>query len=152
MPSAALGPQPVRSQHFREGGAFEEQAGYARAVRRGPIIAVSGTTCTHAVSDRNTGEQTVECLRRAIAAVEHLGGQRADIVRTRLYLGPGADWEAASTAHREVLGDVAPANTTLFVGGLIGDDLLVEVEVEAFVLAASQPEPESGPEPGPKSS
>jgi enamine deaminase RidA (YjgF/YER057c/UK114 family) len=139
MPSAAPSPERLLSQHFWEGGAFESQAGYARAVRRGPLIAVSGTTCANSGPSPDTGAQTLECLRRAVAAVEHLGGHRSDIVRTRLYLAPGADWEAASTAHREILGDIAPANTTLYVGSLIGNGLLVEVEMDAFVTSGSPP-------------
>ena len=38
-------------------------------------------------------------------------------------------------AHAEIFGHVAPANTTLVVAGLIGDDFLVEVELEAELPA-----------------
>ena len=41
----------------------------------------------------------------------------------------------AARAHREVLGEVAPANTMLYVAGLIGEGLLVEVELDAEVEA-----------------
>jgi len=54
-------------------------------------------------------------------------------VRTRILLAPDADWEAAARAHVQVLGEVAPANTMLYVGGLIGDGYLVEIEVDAEV-------------------
>ncbi len=56
-----------------------------------------------------------------------------DIVRSRVFLVPGASWEAAARAHREVLGSVAPANTMLFVAALVGEGLLVEVELDAMV-------------------
>ena len=46
---------------------------------------------------------------------------------------PDADWAAAARAHAEVFGVVKPANTTLYVHALIGDDFLVEVEVDAGV-------------------
>jgi len=39
----------------------------------------------------------------------------------------------ASHAHAELLGHVSPANTTLFVHSLVGDNLLVEIEVESIV-------------------
>jgi enamine deaminase RidA (YjgF/YER057c/UK114 family) len=119
-------------RRFREGGSFEAAAGYSRAVRLGPLIAVSGTTCRPEVAGLGTHAQAVDCLQRAIAAVERLGGSRGGIYRTRMFLVPEADWRAASDAHREVLGDVAPANTTLFVHSLIGDGLLVEIEAEAW--------------------
>lgn len=131
------------SRRFREGGSYEDEAGYSRAVRRGRLIAISGTTCSPDVMDLGTYAQTVDCLRRVVAAVEELGGSRSGIFRTRLFLAPGADWRAASRAHREILGTVAPANTTLFVHGLIGDGLLVEVEANAVADAdRSAPAPE----------
>lgn len=120
------------TRRYREGGSFEEQAGYSRAVRHGPLIAVSGTTCRPELAGRSTAEQVRDCLTRAIAAVEQLGGSRDGIFRTRLFLAPGASWEEASGAHLELLGDVAPANTTLFVHGLVGSGLLAEVEVDAW--------------------
>ena len=51
----------------------------------------------------------------------------------RWYLAPGARWEQAADAHRDVLGAVRPANTMLQVAGLIGDGFLVEIEAQAVV-------------------
>jgi enamine deaminase RidA (YjgF/YER057c/UK114 family) len=123
------------TRRHRDGTGWEQQAGYSRAVRRLGHIAVSGTTATAAdggaLHPGDTYGQTLAALDRAIAAVKALGGGLDDVVRTRVYLAPGADWEEASRAHAKVLGSVAPANTTLFVAGLIGDGFLVEVEVEA---------------------
>lgn len=128
MTSAADG-----SGRFREGGSQEEQAGYSRAARAGRVIAVSGTTCRPDVISQGTRAQALDCLRRVVEAVERLGGARPGIYRTRVYLAPAADWREASLAHREILGDVAPANTMLFVHALIGEGLLVEVEAEAWL-------------------
>ena len=126
---------------FRDGSGWEQTAGYSRAVRRGPRIEVSGTTATgpdgRAIRPGDAGGPTRAALERALTAVKHLGGRREDVVRTRLYLVPGADWEAAARAHAELLGDVAPANTTLFVQGLVGEGFLVEVEIEAHVAEPS---------------
>ena len=119
-------------RRFHEGGSFEDEAGYSRAVRLGHVIAVSGTTCRPEVIGLGTRAQAVDCLQRIVAAVERLGGSRDDIYRTRLFLAPGADWREAAAAHLEVLGDVGPANTTLFVHSLIGDGLLVEAEADAW--------------------
>lgn len=116
------------TRHHRD-GREEKTAGYARAVRRGSRILVSGTTAEDARAD--TYHQTRQALGFALAAVSELGGTKADVVRTRVMLAPGADWEDAARAHAEALGDVSPANTMLFVAGLIGDGLLVEVEVDA---------------------
>jgi enamine deaminase RidA (YjgF/YER057c/UK114 family) len=120
---------------YRDGTGWEVEAGYSRAARRGTRIEVSGTTANgpdgKALYPGDTYAQTRHALSRALAAVERLGGRVNDVIRTRVYLAPGADWQAASRAHRELLGEVSPANTTLYVGGLIGEGFLVEVEVEA---------------------
>ena len=111
-------------------------------MRRGASITVSGTTANDgrggALHPGDTGGQTAAALRQALAAVAALGGTPDDVVRTRLFLVPHADWHAAASAHAELLGAVSPANTTLFVHGLIGDDFLVEVEVDAVVVESSR--------------
>jgi enamine deaminase RidA (YjgF/YER057c/UK114 family) len=124
-------------ERFREGAGFEEVAGYSRAVRHGSWIAVSGTG--DVAADGSIGHpgdaygQALASLERALAAVERLGGRREDVVRTRLYLAPDADWREVVRAHRELLGGVDPANTTLFVHGFVPAEMLVEVEVDAFL-------------------
>ena len=123
------------SRRHRDGSELEALAGYSRAVRRGGRISVSGTTATakdgSALHPGDTYLQTRAALEKALAAVGALGGTANDVVRTHVYLAPEADWLAASRAHAELLGEVAPANTMLTVAGLIGDGFLVEVEVEA---------------------
>jgi enamine deaminase RidA (YjgF/YER057c/UK114 family) len=120
--------------HDRDGEPYEVIAGYSRGVRRGRTIAVSGTTARGGAAQGSTYEQACDCISRVVASVLRLGGRRDDIVRTRVLLAPEADWEQAAAAHRELLGDVAPANTMVFVSGLVGDGLLVEVEAEAEVV------------------
>lgn len=121
----------------REGTELEQKAGYSRAVRRFGQIAVSGTTATGsdgcALHPGNTYLQTRAAIEKALAAVHALGGRTEDVVRTRISLSPDADWEGAAKAHMELLGLIAPANTMLHVAKLIGEDFLVEVEVDAQV-------------------
>ncbi len=125
------------TQRYRDGRGWEDVAGYSRAVRRFGHIAVSGTTATgpdgRALHPGDSYGQTHAALEQGLAAVRALGGRREDVTRTRLYLAPAADWREATRAHAEIFGQVAPANTTLLVAGLIGDDFLVEVELEAEV-------------------
>jgi enamine deaminase RidA (YjgF/YER057c/UK114 family) len=126
---------PDATERFRDGSGWEEKAGYSRAVRRFGHIAVSGTTANgpdgHALHPGDSYGQTRAALEQGLAAVRALGGRLEDVTRTRLYLAPAADWREAARAHAEIFGQVAPANTTLVVAGLIGDDFLVEVELEA---------------------
>jgi enamine deaminase RidA (YjgF/YER057c/UK114 family) len=122
---------------FREGGPFEDVAAYSRAVRVGERIVVSGTAAFgadgKALHPGDAGAQARESLRRGIAAIESLGGRREDVVLTRIFLVAGADWRGPVEAHRETFAGVGPANTTLFVHGLIPEGALVEIELEAVV-------------------
>jgi enamine deaminase RidA (YjgF/YER057c/UK114 family) len=117
---------------------FEEVAGYSRAVRKGGLIAVSGTG--DLAPDGTVGHpgdsyaQTRASLERALAAVEALGGRRQDVIRTRIYLTPEADWREAIRAHKELVGGIDPANTTFFVAGFVAPEMLVEVEVDAVIV------------------
>jgi enamine deaminase RidA (YjgF/YER057c/UK114 family) len=129
----------MTTQHYSDGGGWEEQAGYSRAVRRGPIITVSGTTAHGpdgaALHPGDTYGQARVCLDRVEAAITALGGTLEDVVRTCVYLTPGASWEDAGRAHAERFANVRPANTTLHVAGLVGDGFLVEIEAQAVVPA-----------------
>ena len=75
--------------------------------------------------------QATEAIARALRGVEALGGSAADVLRSRVYLAPDASWEDAARAHREAFDAVRPANTTVYVAALVGDGLLVEVELDA---------------------
>lgn len=129
-----------RSDRHRDGTIWEDMGGYARSARRGSRIEVSGTTASSpdgsALALHDTAAQTEAALLIAVRAVEALGGRIDDVIRTRIFLAPGADWEQAAAAHKAVLGSIEPANTIVYVHGLIGDGHLVEVEVEAEVLDA----------------
>jgi enamine deaminase RidA (YjgF/YER057c/UK114 family) len=118
-------------KRYREGGGFEEAAAYSRAVRIGAHIAVSGTA---ARSGGGAYAQACEAIERALAAAQELGAGKEDVLRTRLLLAPGCDWEGAVRAHGEAFAGFEPANTTYFVSGFIPEDVLLEFELDAVVL------------------
>jgi enamine deaminase RidA (YjgF/YER057c/UK114 family) len=126
----------VSRRWVRDGSDFEELAGYARAVRVGAHVAVSGTA---AMSDGvvlfpgDVHGQTREALEKALAAAGELGAAPGDVIRTRLLLAPDCDWRAAVRAHGETFAGIDPANTTYFVAGFIPEGVLVEVELDAVV-------------------
>ena len=126
---------PDPASRVVDGTGWEAEAGYSRAARSGCCIAVSGTTDTGpdgvAAHPGDTHAQALAALERAVAAARTLGARPDQVLRTRLLLAPGADWRGAARAHADVLGEVAPANTTLFVAGLVGEGFLVEVELDA---------------------
>ena len=119
------------------GTVWEGLAGYARAVRVGDRILVSGTTATGPDGQAVPGDAAAQArfiLDRIERAVRSLGGRFEDVVRTRIYLRRLEDCEAVSRVHGERFGAIRPANT-LVQAGLVGDAYLVEIEAEALIGA-----------------
>jgi len=118
------------------GSRWEPIAGYARAVRTGNRILVSGTTATHGestvVCPGDAEGQTVYVLDKIGAAIEALGGELEDVVRTRIYVRDAAGAEGVARVHGHYFGAIRPANTLIAIGGLVGR-YEVEIEAEAEV-------------------
>jgi enamine deaminase RidA (YjgF/YER057c/UK114 family) len=103
---------------------------YSRALRRGEVIEVSGTTAAGA----DAYEQARAALEIILAAVEALGGGRGDIVRTRIFVRDiAANGEAAGRAHGEFFADVMPTTGMYGVSGLLEPWMLVEIEATALL-------------------
>jgi len=116
---------------------WEALAGYARAVRVGERILVSGTTATGPEGVVGAGDSAAQarCIIDIIeAAISQLGGTLRDVVRTRVYVRNIADWEAVARVHGERFGAIRPANT-LVQAQLVGEEYLVEIEAEAQIGA-----------------
>jgi enamine deaminase RidA (YjgF/YER057c/UK114 family) len=128
----ATGKQTVSS-----GTVWEEMAGYSRAVRIGDRILVSGTTATGPdglVGGNDAAAQARFIFDKIEAAIRQLGGEMADVVRTRIFVSDMANWEAVARTHGERFRDIRPVNT-LVQARLVGDQYLVEIEAEAVIGA-----------------
>ena len=115
------------------GTPWEALAGYSRAVRKGDRIHVSGTTSSHAgrvIGGRDPAAQTHFIIDRIDGALQSLGGSLEDVVRTRVFIRDGVDWEPVARAHGLRFARVRPANT-LVRANTVDDDLLVEIEADA---------------------
>jgi len=117
------------------GTVWESTAGFARAIRHGQHIAISGTTATlggRAIGGRDPAAQTHFAIDKIEGALQSLGATLSDVVRTRVYVRHVRDWEAVARAHGERFGRIQPANT-LVGAELVGDEYLVEIEADAMV-------------------
>lgn len=127
------------------GSVWEPLAGYARAVREGRRVLVSGTTATHGssqvIAPGDAGAQATYVLDKISASLRALGATLDDVVRTRVYLADVKDWEPVSRAHGRFFGDVRPANTLLQVGALVGSGYRVEIEAQAVLPEGAPPPP-----------
>jgi enamine deaminase RidA (YjgF/YER057c/UK114 family) len=104
-------------------------------LRTGPRILISGTAPIgmdgETVGAGDAYEQAHRCLEIVSEALEQLGGRRADVVRTRVFLTRAEDWEEVARAHGDVFGEVLPVSTFVVVKALLDPDWLVEIEAEA---------------------
>lgn len=128
--------QPGR-RRISTGSPFEPKIGISRGVKRGRIIAISGTAPLgpdgKTVSRGNAAAQARRCLDIVDRAIRGLGGKRSDVVRTRILLTRIEDWEEVAVVHGEFFGDIRPANTVMQVVRFIDPDWLVEIEADAIV-------------------
>jgi enamine deaminase RidA (YjgF/YER057c/UK114 family) len=116
---------------------WESVVGYARAVRVGNVIEVSGTAAAdpqgQILCRGDVYGQARAALETIGEALQELGASFEDVVRTRVLLRDAAQWREAGRAHGERFRDVRPANTTFAVEGFIDPDILVEIEATAVV-------------------
>jgi enamine deaminase RidA (YjgF/YER057c/UK114 family) len=108
---------------------FEARVGYARAVRTGPLVVVAGTTAP----GPGVAAQARAIFGKIEAALGAAGANLADVVRTRMFVTDIAAWEELADVHAEVFGDIRPVATMVEVSALIAPDLVVEIEVDAYV-------------------
>ncbi len=121
---------------------WEETIGFARAVRAGDLVVVSGTLPL--IKGVLQGEsdpylQARVAFGNAIGALKEFGLDAGDVIRTRMYITHARDVDAAGRAHKELFDAVRPASTMLVVSGFVDSRVLVEVEVEAYAGPQSDP-------------
>ncbi|MBT8213259.1 MAG: RidA family protein [Acidimicrobiia bacterium] len=124
-------------QHVSSGSPYEERYGFARAVRVGDRVMVSGTApIPQDGSEPPTTafDQMLLCADIAVSALEELGGAVTDVVRTRMFVTDPDEADEVGRAHGEVFGAVRPA-ATMVVTRLLDERWKIEFELDAVIDA-----------------
>lgn len=126
----------MERRNISSGSPWEPVVGFSRAVRVGDRVLVSGTIAVMpdgADPPPDTYGQARRCLEIIGDALAEAGASLADVVRTRFYLTPEADFDELARAHGEALGEIRPAATGFYVPALVDPRFIVEIEAEAVV-------------------
>ena len=116
------------------GTIWEAFAGYSRAVKKGNQVFVSGTTATQGslvIGGNSPDSQMNFVLDKIEGALKSMNATMRDVVRTRIFVSDLQHWEAIARVHGKRFEGINPTNT-LVVAKLIGEEYLVEVEVDAI--------------------
>lgn len=124
-------------QRVFSGAPWEKEVGYCRAVRAGSTVAVTGTVALdehggiYAPGDAYAqAKRALEIIERAIQGV---GAERKQIVRTRMFVTDISRWREYGRAHGEFFEKFPPATTMVEVKALIDPAALIEIEADAVI-------------------
>jgi enamine deaminase RidA (YjgF/YER057c/UK114 family) len=127
----------MQRKNVSSGTQWEVILGYSRVVRLGDSVYVSGTTATdkegNIVGVANPYAQTIQVIKNIQTALQAVGANLKDVVRTRMYVTDINNWKNVGQAHAEFFKEIRPASTLVEVSRLINPEILVEMEVDAIV-------------------
>jgi enamine deaminase RidA (YjgF/YER057c/UK114 family) len=125
----------MERQRVSSGGTYEPIMGYCRAVRAGDLVWVAGTApimADDADPPPDAYGQTRRCFEIIGKALADVGARFEDVVRTRIFVTPEADFSEVARAHGEIFRDIRPVNTTVTIHSLVDPRWLLEIEVDAL--------------------
>ena len=126
-------------RRIASGGPYEDVIGYSRAVIAGPNAYVSGCTALVDGMVHHEGDpyrQALTAFGVALDALREGGFGKEHVVRTRMYVTHTRDIDPVGRAHKELFDAARPAATMVVVTKLIDSQMLVEVEVDAYLEGA----------------
>jgi enamine deaminase RidA (YjgF/YER057c/UK114 family) len=122
---------------YYSGAPWESVVGYCRALRIGDQVWVTGTAPVLAdggvACPGDARGQAARCFEIIQEALQGVGAELSDVVRTRMFVTDITRWEEFGRAHGEVFRGNPPTTTMVEVSGLIDPDMLIEIEAEAIV-------------------
>ncbi len=120
-------------ERIYSGFAFEEAAGYARAVVDGEWVFVSGTTGFDPETQQfapTVEEQTEQCFANIRRALRQAGTDLDRMVRIRFYVASREEFDRIKPIIRKYCDPARPASTGL-ICAMLEERMRVEIEVTA---------------------
>lgn len=124
-------------QLVSSGSPYEPIIGFSRAVRVGDTVSVGGTAPIgnngKTAAPGDPSGQARRCFDIIKNALNKIGADLKDVVRTRIMLKNIEDWEAVARVHGEYFHEIRPASTIVQVSRFIESEWLVEIEADAVI-------------------
>jgi len=114
--------------------------GYSRAVVAGDFVFVSGCTSVQdgtLVHEGDPYRQTAQAIANVAAALDQVGAEISDVVRTRIFVTDISRWEEYGRAHGEAFAAGRPATSMVEMRRLVDPRMLVEIEAVAYLPAGT---------------
>jgi len=125
-------------QRTFSGAPWESKVGYCRALRAGDRIYVTGTAAVdedgRPYAPGDAYAQTRRCFEIIQRALQALGADLSDVVRTRMFVTDISRWQEVGRAHGELFAGHPPATTMVEVSALIDPEMLIEIEADAVII------------------
>jgi enamine deaminase RidA (YjgF/YER057c/UK114 family) len=104
----------------------------------GNMVWVAGTTATgqngEIIGKGDAYQQTIHALSNIEYALKRAGASLEDVIRTRMFVtNITKHWEDVGQAHGDFFREIRPVATMVEVRKLSDPDMLVEIEVEAYI-------------------
>ncbi len=115
---------------------WERENGFSRAVRIGNLVETS--LCSPSAPDGSilfpgdVYQQTKASLVLIGEALNALGMDFRDVIKTRIYVADPQHWVESGRAHAEVFRDIRPALGWVYMSAFFNPDITVEVECTAY--------------------
>ncbi len=120
------------------GTKWESEVGYSRAVRVDNLIFVSGTTAVDEqgnIIGKNLYEQTKFIIEKIDKALQQAGSSLKDTVQVTAFTTKMTEFDGFAKAFSEYFREIKPTSTLVEVQRLVNPELLIEIELTAFVLS-----------------
>lgn len=127
----------MKQKRISSGSDFESKIGYSRAVVDGDYVFVSGTTGynyeTMSISS-DPIEQAEQCFKNIEDALTQAGSCMDNVVRVHYIVPNKNDFEPCWPVFAKYFAKAKPA-ATMFVAGLLDEQMKLEIEVTARIDA-----------------
>ena len=104
----------MKAERISSGTPWERVVGYSRAVAAGDFIFVSGCTSVQdgqLLHEGNAYLQTAHAIANVAAALDQLGVDISEVVRTRIFVTDITRWQEYGRAHDEAFRAAKPPTT-----------------------------------------